>query len=152
MTTSVLRYRNFPEFDELPTSLRLFQDSIARMLNESGARPWTPAVDVWETENELVMTVDVPGIRQEDIDVRLENGTLTIKGERRFESASDSKGYHRIERSYGTFARTFSLPETVDPEKVNAEYKEGVLTISIAKKEVAKPRSIKVQVAGEPAR
>jgi HSP20 family protein len=144
---TLLRYNpTFPEFDELPTSLRLFQDSIARMLNEGGTRPWTPSVDISETENELVLHVDVPGIRLEDIDVRLENGTLTVKGERKFEQASNNKGYHRMERSYGAFARSFSLPDTVDPDKIRAEYKDGVLTINVAKKEVAKPRSIKVEV------
>lgn len=145
--TNLLRYRTLPDFDELPTSLRLFQDSISRMLNETGARPWTPGVDIYETENELVLKIDVPGIKKEEIDVRLENGTLTVKGERQFEAASNSKGYHRIERSYGNFARSFALPETVDPEKVRAEYKDGVLTITVAKKEIAKPRAIKVELS-----
>jgi HSP20 family protein len=134
--TNLLRYSAFPEFD-----------TLARLLSEQGSRPWNPGVDVYETGNELVLKVDVPGVSQNDIDIQLENGTLTIKGERKFENASDSKSYHRIERSYGAFARSFSLPDTVDPENVRAEYNDGVLTILVAKKEVAKPRSIRVEVS-----
>ena len=81
-----------------------------------------------------------------DIQVEIENGTLTLKGERKFDEEEKAQGYHRIERSYGTFARYFSLPDSVDPEKVKAEYKNGVLTVSLTKKEIAKPRSIKVEV------
>lgn len=134
--TNLLRYSAFPEFD-----------TFARLLTEQGSRPWNPGVDIYETENELVLKLDVPGVNQNEIDIQLENGTLTIKGERKFENASDSKGYHRIERNYGAFARSFSLPDTVDSEKVRAEYKDGVLTILVAKKELAKPRSIRVEVS-----
>lgn len=133
--TNLLRYNSFPEFD-----------ALARLLTEQGSRPWTPGVDIYETENELVLKVDVPGVNQKDIDIRLENGTLTIKGERQFENKSEGQGYHRIERSYGSFARSFALPETVDPDKIRAEYKDGVLTVLVGKKEVAKPRTIKVEL------
>ena len=110
-------------------------------------RPWAPAVDILETENELSLKADLPGIDLKDIDIQVENGTLTLKGERKFEHYDNSKGgYHRLERSYGSFVRCFSLPETVDSEKVGAEYRNGVLKITLPKKEVAKPRSIKVQV------
>jgi len=143
--TSLLRYNPF-ETDDLPTGLRLFQDSVSRLLSETGVRPWTPGVDIVETANDLVLKADVPGIEMKDIDIRLENGTLTIKGERKFEKDDKTSGYHRIERSYGSFARTFALPDTVDAERVEAAYKDGVLTITIPKKEMAKPRSIKVAV------
>jgi HSP20 family protein len=81
-----------------------------------------------------------------DIDIRMENGTLTIKGERNLERQDNGNGFHRLERSYGSFARSFSLPESVDPEKIKADYRNGVLTVTMPKKEVAKPRSIKVEV------
>ncbi len=135
------------ETDDLSSGLRLFQDTVARMLSEPSVRPWAPAVDITEDEDALVLQVDVPGIDLKDIDIRLENGTLTVKGERRFERKENGgRGYHRMERSYGTFARSFALPETVDPEKIRADYKDGVLTITVPKKEVAKPRTIKVEV------
>src|SRR5205807_6714665 len=109
-------------------------------------RPWSPAVDIFETENELVLKADVPDVELKDIDVRVENQTLTISGERQFHQDENSKGYHRIERSYGSFVRSFSVPNTVDTEKVAADYKNGVLTISLPKKEAAKPRQVKVEV------
>ncbi|MBK9167601.1 MAG: Hsp20/alpha crystallin family protein [Bryobacterales bacterium] len=110
------------------------------------ARPWSPAVDILETENDLVLRADLPDVKLEDIDIRVENQTLSLKGERRFEKEETVKGYHRIERSYGSFVRTFTLPPTVDPDHVSAEYKNGVLTITLPKKEAAKPRQVKVAI------
>lgn len=112
------------------------------------ARPWTPPVDVVENENDLVFKADLPDINPKDIEVNFENGTLTLKGKREFEKkeGNGNGGYHRIERSYGSFMRAFSLPETVDPDKLTADYKNGVLTVTIAKKEIAKPKSVKVNV------
>ena len=107
---------------------------------------WAPAVDIYETPNELVVKADLPDLKLEDIDVRVENQTLTIKGERRFEEDAAEKGYHRIERSYGSFVRNFAVPSTVDTEKVSADYKNGVLTITLPKKEAAKPKQVKVEV------
>jgi HSP20 family protein len=109
-------------------------------------RPWSPAVDIYETENELVLRADLPDVKLENIDVRVENETLTIKGERRFEQQENTKGFHRIERSYGTFVRSFSVPATVENDKVAASYKDGVLTVTLPKKEAAKPRQVKVQI------
>jgi HSP20 family protein len=141
-----MKYRPFADFDD-ERSLRLLQDSVNRLFSEEpSARPWAPPVDVLENENELVLTADLPGIQQEDIDVRVEDGTLTIKGKRDFAQEDKAKGYHRIERSYGSFVRCFSLPDSVDPEKIGADYKNGVLTVSVAKKEIAKPRAVKVNV------
>ena len=145
---SLLKYNPFIDFETLPSELRVFQDSVARLLGDSANRPWTPAVDIIENENELVLKADVPEVDQKDIDIRVENGTLTLKGERKFENQEKGLGYHRIERGYGSFARSFALPETVDPEKIRAEYKNGVLRVVIAKKEIAKPRTIKVEVNG----
>jgi HSP20 family protein len=141
----VVKYNPF-ELDELPAGLRLFSDTVNRILSDAQVRPWTPAVDIYETENELVVKADLPDVEMKDIDIHMENGTLALKGERKFENAEQKKGYHRVERSYGTFARYFTLPETVDAEKVHAAYSNGVLTIALPKKEVAKPRQIRVEV------
>jgi HSP20 family protein len=143
---SVTRYNPFRELEAWP-GMRLFEDTINRFLSEpANARPWAPAVDILETENDLIVKADLPGVDLKDVDIRIENGTLSIKGERKFEEKKDNGGYHRIERSYGSFVRYFSLPDTVDPDKVNAAYKEGVLTVTLPKKELAKPRQVKVEV------
>jgi HSP20 family protein len=138
----------FLPFNEL-NAFRLFEDALAPFLQSEGstARPWTPPVDVVENENALVFKADVPEIKPEDIEVSFENGTLTLKGKREFEKKENGQGgYHRLERSYGSFMRAFSLPETVDPEKLAADYKNGVLTVTVAKKEIAKPKAVKVNV------
>jgi len=130
-------------------NLRMFEDAFSRLLSEPRTgRPWSPAVDIYETENDLVLKADVPGIELKDIEVRVENQTLTIKGERTLEKEENTKGYHRIERSYGGFVRSFAVPPSVDTEKVAAEYKNGVLSINLPKKEAAKPRQVKVEVKG----
>lgn len=105
-----------------------------------------PAVDIYEDAQQLVLKLEVPGIKQEDLDVRLENQTLTIKGERKFEADEKHENFHRIERRYGTFTRTFSLPQTVDTNAPKASYDNGVLTIGLPKKEAAKPRQVKVEI------
>jgi HSP20 family protein len=128
-------------------NLRLFEDAFTRLLSEPRTgRPWSPAVDIYETEDELVLKADVPEVDLKDIDVRVENQTLTLVGERKFEHETNGKGYHRIERSYGQFTRSFSVPPSVDTEKVSAEYKNGVLTVKLPKKEAAKPRQVKIEV------
>ena len=134
-------------FDPL-ANLRVFEDAFTRFLSEPQAnRPWSPAVDIYETENELVLKADLPEVDLKDIDVRVENQTLTISGQRKFEKQDASKGFHRIERSYGEFRRSFAVPNTFDTDKINAAFKNGVLTVSLAKKEAAKPRQVQVQVA-----
>ncbi len=144
---ALIRYDPFRELEEFPSVLRLFHDAVNRILAEpSTLRPWTPACDVKETENEIIVKADVPGVSEKDLEVRLEDGTLTIKGERKFEEEKKGEGYHRIERGYGTFVRCFSVPDTVDPDKIKATYKDGVLTVILPKKEAAKPRTIKVTV------
>ena len=142
---TLLKYGPFGDVDDMP-GLRQMQETLSRFLTEPSSRPWTPAVDILETENDLIVKMDTPEVELKDVDIRLENHTLTVKGERKFEKREDSKAYHRIERSYGTFARTFTLPDTVDTEHVRADYKNGVLSIVLPKKEVAKPRSIKVEI------
>jgi HSP20 family protein len=111
-------------------------------------------VDVYEDAHQVVLKLEVPGIKQEDLDVQVENQTLTVKGERKFDKDEKEENFHRIERRYGSFARTFTLPQTVDAGSVKANYEQGVLTISLAKKEAAKPKQVKVEIgsgaAGQP--
>ena len=128
--------------------LRLFEDSLTRLMSEPRtARPWSPAVDIFENEDSLVFKADVPDIDPKEIDLQVENQTLTLKGHRKFEQKQSEKGgYHRIERSYGQFVRTFTVPNTVDTEKVQASYENGVLTVTLPKKEAAKPRQVRVSV------
>ena len=127
--------------------LRFFEDAVTRLMSEPRtSRPWSPAVDIVETEDALTLKADLPDVKTEDIDVRVENGTLTLKGFRKFEKDEAVKGYHRIERSYGEFVRSFAVPPTVETDKVGAEYKNGVLTITLPKKETAKPRQVKVEI------
>jgi HSP20 family protein len=126
--------------------LRLFEDAVTRLMSEPRtARPWSPPVDILESENELVVKADLPDVNESDIDVQVERQTLTIRGERKFEK-EENAGFHRIERSYGSFLRSFAVPSTVDTEKVGAEYRNGVLTVRLPKKEAAKPRQVKIQV------
>ncbi len=128
---------------------RLFQDAVTRLFSEPATRPWAPAVDILETPNELVVKADLPDVDLKDIHIQIEQGTLSIRGERRFDKVEGKgTGYHRIERSYGEFQRYFSLPETVDPERIKADYHNGVLTVTLPKKEVAKPRTIQIDVNG----
>jgi HSP20 family protein len=111
---------------------------------------WVPAVDIFENaKQELVLKAELPDMKREDIQVVFENNTLTLKGERKFENASAEKQdqYHRLERAYGTFSRSFSLPSTVDASKIGAEYKNGVLTVTLPFREEVKPRTINVEVA-----
>ncbi|MDP9170945.1 MAG: Hsp20/alpha crystallin family protein [Acidobacteriota bacterium] len=127
--------------------LRLFEDAVTRLMSEPAAgRPWSPAVDVIETEDALTLKADIPDVNINDIDIRVENNTLTLRGHRKFEKDEKVKGYHRLERSYGEFVRSFAVPNTVDTDKVAADYKDGVLTIALPRKESAKPRQVKVAV------
>jgi HSP20 family protein len=108
---------------------------------------WAPAVDIYETENELVVKAELPDLQDKDIDVRITNNTLTIRGERKFEKDVKEENYLRIERAYGSFTRSFSLPNTVSPENIRADYRNGVLTLHMAKREESKPKQIKISVS-----
>jgi len=113
------------------------------------AGTFVPPVDVYEDEHNLILKLEVPGVNEEDLNVSLENDTLVIQGERKFEKEEKEENFHRIERRYGAFTRTFKLPNTLDSEKVEANYEKGILKITIGKKAEAKPKQIKVAAAGE---
>ncbi len=129
---------------------RLFGDVFERAGEESSLTAWAPSVDIYETEHELVVKADLPEVDPKDLDIRVENNILTIRGERKFEKKVNEENYLRVERSYGSFARSFTLANTVNSEAIKADYQNGVLTLSIPKKEEAKPKQIKVNV-GTPA-
>ncbi len=124
---------------------RLFENSLGVTRNTESFG-WTPAVDVFEDTEGVTFKFDLPEVDGKDVEVRLEDGTLTIRGERKLEREDKREGYHRIERAYGTFARNFTLPPTLDPDKVTAEHKNGVLRIFVPKRAEAKPKSINVKV------
>ena len=133
------------------------QDRINRIFGEAARRDddlftrgdWMPAVDIYENDKqEVVIKAELPGMKKDEIDLRLENNTLTIRGERKRASDTRDEQYHRVERAYGSFSRSFALPATVDHSKVGADYSDGILTITLPMKEEAKPRQIQVKVNG----
>ena len=127
---------------------RLFGNVYLRDEDTGFRGSWVPPVDIYETEkHDLVLRAELPGLSREDIDVTVENATIVIKGEKKFDPAVQEEHYRRVERTYGTFHRSFTLPNTVDATKVSAEFKNGVLTITLPFKEEAKPRTINVDVA-----
>ena len=127
---------------------RLFGNVYLRDEDTGLRGNWVPAVDIYETENhDLVVRAELPGLNREDIDVSVENSTLVLKGEKKFDTAVKDENYRRIERSYGTFHRSFTLPNTVDAGRIAAEFKNGVLTVKLPFREEAKPRTINVDVA-----
>ena len=125
---------------------RLFNDTFERTGEQSNLSAWAPAVDIYETEQELVVKADLPDVDPKDLDIRVENNLLTIHGERKFEKKVNEENYLRVERSFGSFARSFTLANTVNTEAIEAEYQNGVLTLTIPKREEAKPKQIKVSV------
>jgi HSP20 family protein len=136
--------------------LTSFQDQVNRFFGEAfsgaatdGESTWAPAIDIYETEQELVVKADLPDLSEKDIDIRVENNTLSIKGERKFDKEVRSENYLRVERSYGAFARSFTLPNTINTEALHAQYRNGVLTVHMPKREELKPRQVKVNVSEE---
>src|SRR5215471_2752363 len=126
---------------------RLFNDTFERTGDQSNLSAWAPAVDIYENEHELVAKADLPEVDPKDLDIRVENHLLTIRGERKFEKKVNEENYLRVERSFGSFARSFTLANTVNSEAIKADYQNGVLTLTIPKREEAKPKQIKVNVA-----
>jgi HSP20 family protein len=126
---------------------RLFEGSLqGNRSDNSSLTTWAPAVDIYENENALVIKADIPDLDEKDLDIRVENNMLTVKGERKFEQKVKEENYLRIERTYGAFSRSFSLPTTVNTEAIKAEYKNGVLTVELPKRAESKPKQVKVNV------
>ncbi len=146
--TVLTRWDPFRELGTLQERMnRLFQDFTPSREDElMTTGSFVPPVDVYEDEHAITLKLEVPGVEQKDIDVRLEDNTLTVRGERKFEKEEKEENFHRIERRYGSFSRSFTLPTTVDPEQVNAEFENGVLKIKLAKRAEAKPKQIKVNI------
>jgi HSP20 family protein len=157
---SIIRWQNrwnpFREIDELHSRLNfLFNSTLGNVsMRSTGEQEenltvteWTPLVDITEDEKEYVIKAELPEVKKEDLSIVVENGVLTIHGERRFEKEEKGKRYHRVERAYGAFTRSFTIPDDADGSKVNAEFKEGVLRVHLAKSEKAKPKTIEVKVA-----
>ena len=141
---TIVRWEPFTALEDRVN--RLFDRSFTRT-TESDLATWAPAVDIFETEHELVVKADLPDVPEKDIDVRVENNTLSIRGERKFEKNVNEENYLRVERAYGSFTRSFSLPNTVSPDAIRAEYNNGVLTVHLPKREESKPKQIKIGVA-----
>jgi HSP20 family protein len=132
-------------------SLQNRVNSLFRNLNEEEhpltTASFVPAVDIYEDANKLTLKLEIPGIDEKDLDVRVEDNTLTVRGERKFEAEEKEENFHRIERSYGSFFRAFTLPSTVETDKVQANYNAGVLKLELKKKPEAQPKQIKINVA-----
>jgi HSP20 family protein len=130
---------------------RLFGENFGRMLAPTPEENWTlttwaPACDIFETENEIVVKAELPEVRKEDVTVAVENNVLMIRGERKFEEETKQENYHRVERAYGEFVRNFTLPAFAEAEKITAEFKDGMLRVTIPKREEAKPKQVEVRV------
>jgi len=151
--TVLTRWDPFRELYSVQNRLsRLFEEQYGGNREESlttGA--FVPAVDIYEDEHSIQLKLEVPGIEQKDLDVKVENNTLTVSGERKFEQEQKEENFHRIERRYGSFTRSFTLPNTVNTEDINASYENGVLKVRLAKRAEAKPKQIKVNIGSQPA-
>jgi HSP20 family protein len=146
---NITRWNSFRSFPAVQDRLnRIFEDALHGGSDESSVATWAPAVDIYETENDLVLKADIPDLEEKDLDVRIENNMLTVRGERKFEQKVKQENYLRIERTYGSFVRSFALPNTVSMENIRAEYKNGVLTVEMPKRAESKPKQVKISVSG----
>jgi HSP20 family protein len=148
---SIIRWEPFRDLVSTQDRFnQLFNDTFARAFGdqqEVSPRAWIPPVDIFETGDSLVLKAELPGINPDDVEIRVEDNTLYLKGERKFEKEVKEESLHRVERSYGTFTRSFALPNTINADTVKAEYENGVLTLTMPKREEAKPRTIKINVS-----
>jgi HSP20 family protein len=149
---AIVRWEPFRDLVSLQERMnRLFEESFrgARGSGEEDASlsSWAPAVDIYEHDGSIVLKAELPGVSPKDVDVRVENNVLTLRGERKFENDVKKESYHRVERSYGSFLRSFTLPNVVDTDRIKAEYKDGVLRLTLPKKEEAKPKQISIQAS-----
>jgi len=147
---SIVRYDPFRDLRTLQEEVnRLFSTNLTRAFGDEGIGrgAWSPSVDIFENKDQIVLEAELPGMKQEDFDLSIENNVITLRGERRFEKTEETDNYHRVERSYGAFTRSFTLPQTVSGEGATAEYNSGVLRVTLPKREEAKPRRIEVTAA-----
>jgi HSP20 family protein len=150
--TLLTRWEPTREYTNLQNQMNRLLAGLGPASDDLMSTGFVPAVDIYEDEHAITLKVEVPGIEEKDIDVLLENQTLTLRGERKFEKEEKEENFHRIERRYGSFTRSFTLPNTVDSENVKAEYANGVLSVRLPKRAEAKPRQIKVGVTQKPAK
>jgi HSP20 family protein len=144
---AIIRWDPFRDIITLREKMnRLFEDAVMARGEEKDmiSSTWTPSVDIYETENSLILTAEVPGVDESNIEIKIEDNTLSLNGERLFEKETTEENYHRIERSYGSFYRSFTIPRNVDQEKIRAEHDNGVLRITMPKKPDSKPKTVKV--------
>jgi HSP20 family protein len=148
---SIIRWEPFRELVSNQDRFnQLFNSSFARAFgdqHEISPGAWVPPVDIYETGDSVVLKAELPGVNPDDVEIRVEGSTLYLKGERKFEKEVKEENLHRVERSYGAFTRSFSLPNTINSDKVKAEYQNGILTLTMPKREEAKPRTIKINVS-----
>jgi HSP20 family protein len=147
---AIVRFDPFRELSQMQDRInRIFGEAYRGKEDDVLSRgDWTPAVDIFENgQHEIVIKAELPGLKREDIDIRVENSTLTLRGERKHDADVKQENYHRVERAYGSFSRSFALPSTVNAEKVSAAFADGVLTITLPMREEAKPRQIQVAVS-----
>src|SRR6266403_428286 len=150
---TIVRYDPFRDLRTLQEEVnRLFSTNLTRSFGEEGIGrgAWSPSVDIFENKDQIVLEAELPGMNREDFDLSIENNIITLRGERRFEKKEDSDNYHRVERSYGAFTRSFTLPQSVSAEGATAEYQNGVLRVALPKREETKAR--RIEVTGEGAK
>lgn len=148
--TTLVRWDPVAEADSLQSEMsRLFDGFFGRGVNGSGARRWIPAMDLAETDDELVLTADLPGMSEEDIAIEVKDNILAISGERKDERQESGRGYHRAERSFGRFSRTLGLPRGIDAQRVTAKFDQGVLEVHIPKPEERKPHRVRIGAEAE---
>ena len=148
---SIVRYDPFRDLRTLQEEVnRLFSTNLTRAFDDEGIGrgAWAPSVDIYENKDQIVLEAELPGMNQEDFDLSIENNIITLRGERKFEKTEESDNYHRVERSYGAFTRSFTLPQTVSGEGATAEYNNGVLRVTLPKREETKARRIQVSGTG----
>ena len=146
LMSPVKDFMSLDPFRLFPNRMGLLDEPMFRQTEEWPMKAWVPPCDIFETDKELVMKFELPEVKKEDVEVKLEQNVLTLRGERKFEEKTDRENYHRVERHYGEFLRSFNVPLYVDATKINAEFRDGVLTITLPKSEEARPKQINVKV------
>ncbi len=146
---AITRWSPFQDIYTLQNRLNSLMQDFNHNQDESlASSAFVPPVDVYEDANHIVLKLEAPGLKLDDFDIQFENNLLTVRGERKFEKETKEENYHRVERRYGSFARAFTLPNTIDPESVKAHYVDGILTVELGKRAEAKPKQIKISVSG----